>query len=120
MHQETWVHRHLQACNFVFDPGWRRQSRHWCIHQLFAGRFQDNGAYRKWRVHLRRGDDVYWKCKPLRRAVRALSWAVPPLGKSYARRVGKGKVFAVDELLLGRPDATRRVIVSTESTRSNK
>ena len=53
MHQETWVHRHLQACNFVFDPGWRRLSRQWCIHQLFAGRFQDDGAYRKWRVHLR-------------------------------------------------------------------
>ena len=60
MHQTSWVHRHLQACNFVFDPGWRRQSRHWCIHQLFAGRFQDDGAYHKWRVHLRRGDDVYW------------------------------------------------------------
>ena len=23
MHQKSWVHRHLQACNFVFDPGWR-------------------------------------------------------------------------------------------------
>ena len=52
MHQETWVHRHLQACNFVFDPGWRRLHRQWCIHQLFAGRFQDDGAYHKWRVHL--------------------------------------------------------------------
>ena len=52
MRQETWVHRHLQACNFVFDPGWRRLSRQWCIHQLFAGRFQDDGAYHKWRVHL--------------------------------------------------------------------
>ena len=48
----TWVHRHLQACNFVFDPGWRRLHRQWCIHQLFAGRFQDDGAYHKWRVHL--------------------------------------------------------------------
>ena len=54
MHQETWVHRHLQACNFVFDPGWRRQSRKWCIHQLFAGHFIDNEAYRKWRVNLHR------------------------------------------------------------------
>ena len=52
MHQTSWVHRHLQACNFVFDPGWRRQSRQWCVHQLFAGRFQDHGAYRKWRVDL--------------------------------------------------------------------
>ena len=52
MHQTSWVHRHLQACNFVFDPGWRRLHRQWCIHQLFAGRFQDNGAYRKWRVNL--------------------------------------------------------------------
>ena len=70
MHQETWVHRHLQACNFVFDPGWRRLHRQWCIHQLFAGRFQDDGAYHKWRVHLRRGDDdVYWKRKPLSKDV---------------------------------------------------
>ena len=52
MRQETWVHRHLQAYNFVFDPGWRRLHRQWCIHQLFAGRFQDDGAYHKWRVHL--------------------------------------------------------------------
>ena len=55
MHQPSWVHRHLQACNFVFEPGWRRQRRHWCVHQLFAGRFQDDGAYRKWRVNLRFG-----------------------------------------------------------------
>jgi len=54
MHQTNWVHRHLQACNFVFDPGWRRLHRQWCIHQLFAGRFQDDGAYRKWRVTLHR------------------------------------------------------------------
>ena len=54
MHQASWVHRHLQACNFVFDPGWRRLSRQWCIHQLFAGRFHDDGAYRKWRVYLHR------------------------------------------------------------------
>ena len=53
MHQTSWVHRHLQACNFVFDPGWRRLSRQWCIHQLFAGHFQDDGAYHKWRVNLR-------------------------------------------------------------------
>ena len=52
MHQPSWVHRHLQACNFVFDPGWRRQSRGWCVHQLFAGRFIDNEAYQKWRVSL--------------------------------------------------------------------
>ena len=69
MHQTSWVHRHLQACNFVFDPGWRRHRREWCVHQLFAGRFQDYGAYQKWRVHLwrrravrvrrrRRRDDV--------------------------------------------------------------
>ena len=50
MHQETWVHRHLQACKFVFDPGWRRHRRQWCVHQLFAGHFQDNRAYQKWRV----------------------------------------------------------------------
>ena len=55
MHQETWVHRHLQACNFVFDPGWRRHRRQWCVHQLFAGRFVDNGVYQKWRVNLRFG-----------------------------------------------------------------
>ena len=61
MHQETWVHKHLQACTFVFDPGWRRHRREWCIHQLFAGRFQDDGAYHKWRVHLWCGDEVYWK-----------------------------------------------------------
>ena len=69
MHQTSWVHRHLQACNFVFDPGWRRLHRQWCIYQLFAGRFQDDEAYHKWRVHLwrrravrvrrrRRRDDV--------------------------------------------------------------
>ena len=57
MHQTSWVHRHLQACNFVFDPGWRRLRRQWCIHQLFAGRFQDDGAYRKWRVNLHRRHD---------------------------------------------------------------
>ena len=52
MHQETWVHAHLRALSFVFDRGWRRLSRQWCVHQLFAGRFQDHGAYRRWRVNL--------------------------------------------------------------------
>ena len=52
MHQETWVHAHLRALSFVFDRGWRRLSRQWCVHQLFAGRFQDHGAYHQWRVHL--------------------------------------------------------------------
>ena len=42
----------MQACYFVFDPGWRRLRRQWCVHQLFAGRFQDHGAYQKWRVVL--------------------------------------------------------------------
>ena len=51
--------RNLGAQTFagvhICVPGWRRHRRHWCIHQLFAGRFQDHGAYRKWRVHLRIG-----------------------------------------------------------------
>ena len=53
MRLKTWVHGHLQCIAFVFDRGWRRHRRQWCIHQLFAGHFQDDGAYHKWRVHLR-------------------------------------------------------------------
>ena len=52
MHQTSWVHRHLQCLQFAFDPGWRRHRRQWCIGKLFAGHFQDDGAYHKWRVHL--------------------------------------------------------------------
>ena len=51
----------MQCLQFAFDPGWRRHRRQWCIGKLFAGHFQDDGAYHKWRVHLRRGDDVYWR-----------------------------------------------------------
>ena len=52
MRLKTWIHGHLQCIAFVFDRGWRRHSRQWCIHQLFAGHFQDDGAYHKWRVIL--------------------------------------------------------------------
>ena len=53
MHQKTWLHTHLCALTFAFDRGWRRHRRQWCVHQLFAGRFQGNsGAYQKWRVGL--------------------------------------------------------------------
>ena len=114
MHQETWVHRHLQACNFVFDPGWRRLRRQWCIHQLFAGRFQDDGAYHKWRVNLvtRRA------CGRLRRpgATASTRRAGPPGPDGAVRRLrAQGRLAKInpgDELLLGRPDAARRAIVS--------
>ena len=86
MRQETWVHRHLQACNFVFDPGWRRQSRHWCVHQLFAGRFQDHGAYHKWRVHLWRRRAVRVRRRRRRRGVLALYAVESRLGDTSVLR----------------------------------
>ena len=91
MHQTSWVHRHLQACNFVFDPGWRRLRRQWCVHQLFAGRFQDDGAYHKWRVHLWCGDEVYWKVTP--------SIAGGPPGDPYS--------YSYDKELLMKPPSRR-------------
>ena len=42
---------HRPARGETFDRGWRRRRRQWCVHQLFAGRFQGNDrAYQKRRV----------------------------------------------------------------------
>ena len=91
MRLKTWVHGHLQCIAFVFDRGWRRHSRKWCIHQLFAGRFQDDGAYHRWRVHLWCGDEVYWKVTP--------SIAGGPPGDPYS--------YSYDKELLMKPPSRR-------------
>ena len=106
MHQATWVHRHLQACNFVFDPGWRRLHRQWCIYQLFAGRFQDDEAYHKWRVHLWRRRAVRVRRRRRRGYGDVVAPDARPLQSRPAKRYASAAVSVVSRSL---PNPRRRL-----------